>query len=202
MTQFLRNIVSSNGRGSALGLQTDSWRQVPRVNLLPQPAGPVTHRVFVGLVLVFLVEVIVIWALYSDLSSIRERIDDRGAPSQLQAQIDGIDADIQALYDRQNILQSEVGESQGALAELAEQHRVWGDALKAIFGAEIPGVRYKRVVSRPNGEVQVTGTADDEASIAKFQSNVRTLAHILELQGLQFGRGEESLDFTAAIRLK
>lgn len=203
MTRFLRNVVSFNGRGSGVRLAGDTWRRVPRVNLLARRRAAARDLLVAVLAAVLLVELIVVFGFYSGLSSARSRIDEATPRlEQLRGDLKVEDATLAGLYDQVELLQKAGGSAQGALTQLGGARRDWDSSLSALFGAEVPGVLFGTVTTSPSGTIKVVGSAVDEASFGRFQSHLRTLSQLLNIQSFQLGRGRDGLDFTAMVSLK
>lgn len=203
MTQFLRKMLSSNGRGATFAPRAASWRSVPRVNVLPTGQGAAANLILPALVVVFLIEILVLGGLYRGLSTPRDRADvARPELVRLRVQLKAADASVVALNDELAQLEGGQDTSQAALAELKAGRRDWATSLTALFGAEVPGITFDSVVSNPGGRIEVIGAASDESAVGRFQSHIRTLSRILEMQSIRLTRGDASLNFTAAFLLK
>ena len=175
---------------------------MPRVNVLPTGQGA-TNVLLPALVVVFLIEILVLGGLYRGLSTPRDRADvARPRVERLRVQLRAADASVVKLNDELVQLGSGQDPSQAPLAELRAGRRDWATSLTALFGAEVPGITFDSVVSNPGGRIEVIGAAADESAVGRFQSHIRTLAQILEMQSIRLTRADASLSFTAVFLLK
>ena len=195
------------GQGSARASHGNTWRQVPKIDLLPRRQRSLSPRLLFGAVIVvLLVEVVYVFNLLSDLSAARDDVE--AAREQLEkAQVSQkeIADEIRELYGQLDELQepgSSEPSAQQALEDIASVRIDWLSPLSVLFDAVEPGIIFDTILADPdNGDLDVLGTAADMSALVAFQAQLSDTSDILDLMNLQSNDGEVGLEFSALFQV-
>lgn len=188
------------GRGS--GSEWPShWRAVPVINVLSRPSrrAPRWSPVRVGVGAVVLLELIWILVLVLGWQGAKGEIEEA------EAALESVKAQRAAELQEINDLKQQVEELEAeAPAQESEILRVaWGPALAGLFEMDVPGIVLDAVSDQPEDptRIVINGVASDLQAMARFQSELRNMSNLFDLQSIQWEASDESLSFTVVMRL-
>ena len=189
-----------------------SWRQVPRISLIPKGRASLINPLVLGLMAVILIQVFVLQDLYRGKVS----TDDTAAvlttdlDSNLQAvsteesAIAEENAKIKAIVNEINQLGSQRDLVVQVREELASTWIDWGGggAVEALLAADGLDIRLDEAVTEPGEKMKVTATAADVAAIGRFQDHLKSVGDTLVLQSLQWEQIDSSVVINAIVEVR
>lgn len=210
MTQTLRGGVFARLRPYSVDAGEPTWRRVPKVDMLPESRLGVWTPVLLALLAVIVVEAVVLRYLYSDFLvtgeetafAVARLTDAERLRSQEESTVAGLDATIQELDAQIEQLSGALAQAGQRLSERESRRAEWAAPLQALLGADGPEVRLERVVAGPDRVMELTGTATGVAAMRTFQAHMLSVGDALDLRSLQWEEGDESLVFTAEVRVR
>ena len=200
MTQLLQGYLGRRRGPTRPGLESEDWRRVPRINLLPRTGRtPTAKLVIVGLILFLVIEGIVALSMSTGVSGTRDDTEQtRLALAGAERRLTFIETEIQDLHSQIDQLRRGSGTSEDAVSAIDAKRVDWGASIAGMFVAQIPGVRFESVVTEPStGKIAILGTADDVAGVVGFQAQLGQASNLVLLESLRWEEGEESLSFSA-----
>ena len=200
-------------RNSERGPETpghNTWKRVPRINLVPERRRYRPSTLSLFLILVLVVEAFALQIIYSDvqlirhdvgqLSSHRERVQQNTlfeveATAAEVAKAEDVKAKIVSLdEDNQRV--------QEAYMQFVAPRPDWAATVQALMMADNPGFQFDKVITQASGTVVVSATADGPNGIAGFIEHMEGVSHIFELADWSSEDYRGVLQVNAVIELK
>ena len=209
MTQSFHGSVSGVPNPIRADAAVATWRQVPRISLLPK-RQPLLKPIVVVLLVAILVQAFFLIYLYQGMSGANDQVetatlalDDASAESfveenalaDLVFEIESIDQEMAQLVGEHEQL---ITTYQG----LTEGWTDWAASLEAVLGVDDPDVKLDKIVARPGGELTVAWTATGAHAISGFDDHIRIVDSLLELGSMQCEGLEPPLACTAEIMVR
>lgn len=210
MTQgILKRLPWSRGLGS-VGVEEWDYRRVPKVSLLPAERGPLLSRLGIALLLITVALAPVLQCQYGGFT------DAEGQATVAQAELarlerlisseeGGVFDDNQALSDIEQELETLSDRREQFLRSLellAASQIDWEPPLSAVLGSDSTEVTLVKVTAKPDGAIDVVGSATGVAAMGRFQDHMRTVDDVVILRKLSWEPGDAGLVSTANIDVR
>lgn len=186
------------------------WRQVPKINMLPESRLSAISPLVVLLVIVLLAEAVAAQILHRQLQDGNEAViaaTHRLNQAQRSLSVERDATDREAL--RMNALNEKIAEIEAqdanvlqAYTQLALPRPDWAATLQALLQADRPDFRLDRLTADGPGTMRLSATATGPDGIREFLAHMSSVNDILGLADWDSGQGDTKLTVDAVVDLK
>jgi Tfp pilus assembly protein PilN len=204
VTSAINRLLGRLGNRPGQAAHGQSWRRVPRINVLPRAGAATDRRRLTRYALAAIVLIAVVYLVMQ----YQGRSADEAAAEALRSDLQRVQADVAAEQQVVTELQASVDEARQRLADAKAGYEQitagrtdWFTGISSLLASGVEGVRFTSIVTKTGGEIALTGEAADLGAISAFQGRLRDVSGSLKLQGISFESTSTVLKFAANLRV-
>lgn len=202
--------VASGGEGEQF-----SWRNTPKINLVPErrtiPLSPLAAL----LLIVLLIEIAGAWIVYAQLQDREAAVVDaavrleRARQGQREAlqELDRVrveaavvEAEVQAVDAQiEDITKQDAGVIE-VYTQLTQKRPEWAVTVQALLQTDGSEFHISRLSARPPSKIDLSATVADPGAISRFRTYMNSVSDFLDLASLSYE--QSSATFEAVVGLK
>jgi Tfp pilus assembly protein PilN len=192
------------------GQQEFGWRNVPKINLLPERRSYRLSPVIVLLVVVLIAEAVAAQVLYGQLRAEELAVIDANhtlnqAQQALSAEQSATDREALTVV----VLDQQIAEIEAqdavildAYTQLAQPRPEWAATLQALLQADNADFLLNKLTADPSGTIELSATATGPDGIREFLTHMASVSDILSLADWDSEQGDTALKVDAVVELK